>query len=269
MSKPKIAVWGASGHAMVVADILRLRGEYEIAAFLDDLHPERQGTMFLGAPILGGREQLSRLKDEAIEHMIIAVGNCEQRLRLAAIVRDRGFSLVSAVHRQAIVAADAIIGPGTVVAAGAVINPGAHVGSNVIVNTLAGIDHECQVHDGAHIGPGARLGGNVTVGRGTQVSIGATVINQVSIGAGSLIGAGAVVVRDIPDGVVAFGVPARVVREYRPQRAAAADATYAVSASRVEFGRRHAWIVVTPESPPAGMPAGIAETLDPGTLADR
>jgi UDP-N-acetylbacillosamine N-acetyltransferase len=98
-------------------------------------------------------------------------------------------------------------------AAGSVVNPGATLGRNVIVNTCASVDHDCVLEDGVHISPGAHLGGGVTVGRGTWIGIGAVVRDHVMIGAGVTIGAGAVVVKDIPDGVMAYGVPARVVKE--------------------------------------------------------
>ncbi len=212
MSKHAIAIWGTSGHAMVVADVVRLAGEYEIAGFIDDLGPDRPGTSFCGAAILGGREQLPRLKDRGVEHLLIAVGDCRLRLRLAEIGRKHGFLPARAVHPGATVADDVTLGPGTVVMAGAVINSACHIGENVIVNTSASVDHECVLEDGVHICPGAHLAGVVHVGRATHLGIGSAVVQQVRIGAGSLIGAGAVVVDDIPDEVIAYGVPARVVR---------------------------------------------------------
>jgi PglD N-terminal domain len=42
--RPKIVIWGAGGHALVVADIIRLRDDYELVGFLDDVNPERAGT---------------------------------------------------------------------------------------------------------------------------------------------------------------------------------------------------------------------------------
>ena len=49
--------------------------------------------------------------------------------------------------------------------------------------------------------------------RCTVLRPGAIVCPGVEIGADTVVGAGAVVVRDLPAGVVAGGVPARVLRE--------------------------------------------------------
>jgi UDP-N-acetylbacillosamine N-acetyltransferase len=197
----------------VVADIVRLSGDYELIGFLDDVNPRRRNAEFYGAPILGGQEQLGSLKRKGVSHLILGFGHCEARLRLADFVRAEGFSLATAIHPSAIIAADASIGSGTVITGGAVVNPGSKIGENVIINTSASVGHECVVEDGAHVGPGARLAGKVVVGRASWVGIGAIVVERVRIGANSLIGAGGVVVNDIPEGVVAYGNPAKVVRK--------------------------------------------------------
>lgn len=205
-------IWGASGHALVVADIVRLRGECRIVGFLDGVNPDRAGAEFCGATILGGEESLESLSQSGVRETILAFGNCEARLRCSEIARDHGFSLYTAVHPQAVVASDVELGAGTVVVAGAVINPACVIGGNVIINTCASVDHECIIEDGVHICPGAHLAGRVTVERGAWIGVGATVSDRVHIGAGSLIGAGSVVIRDVPPGVVVYGVPARVIR---------------------------------------------------------
>ncbi|BAY08401.1 acetyltransferase [Calothrix sp. NIES-2098] len=208
----KLLIWGASGHALVVIDIINLLGEYEIVGFLDNVNLERHGTNFCGSLIIGGQEQLDFYREKGVEHIIFGFGNCQARLKLSKLVRSKGFSLATAIHPKATLASDVSVAPGTVVAAGAVINSEAKIGENVIINTCASVDHECVLEDGVHICPGVHLGGQVTVGRATWVGIGTTVIDKARIGAGSLIGAGAVVVNDIPDGVVAYGVPAKVIR---------------------------------------------------------
>jgi len=66
------------------------------------------------------------------------------------------------------------------------------------------------------LAPGATVGGNVEIGEFSAISLGASVIQRVRIGSHSVVGAGALVLRDLPDRIVAFGVPAVVVRGRMP-----------------------------------------------------
>jgi acetyltransferase EpsM len=197
----------------VVADIARLSGEFQVVGHIDDVDPHRKGQVFGGAVVLGDQCSLAKLHAAGTRTMAIGIGDCATRLRLATIATNQGFALATLVHPSAVIAQDVTVGIGTVIAATAVVNPGSTVGKLVIINTSASVDHECVIGDGAHIGPGANLGGRVIVGSGAWVGIGASVKDKVRIGAGAVVGAGSVVVRDIPDGVVAYGCPARVRRK--------------------------------------------------------
>jgi acetyltransferase EpsM len=206
-----VIIWGSSGHALVVADILSQQKEVAIAGMIDDFNRDRHGTLVEGIPVLGGREYLDQAAAQGVTHVVFGFGDCAARLQLAAVVEAKGLSLATAIHPRATVAGNSRVGPGAVVAAGAVIGPRACLDQNVIVNTCASVDHECHIEAGAHIGPGARLGGLVTVAAAAWLGIGAIVLDRIHIGAGSIVGAGAVVTKDVPAGVVAYGVPARVV----------------------------------------------------------
>src|SRR5712691_3944490 len=101
MMKPKkVVLWGASNTARVVADIIRLQGEYELVGFLDDINPERRDETFCGAFVLGGREQLELLRARDVSHIMMAFGNNRARLTLAAIARAKGYQLASALRSE-------------------------------------------------------------------------------------------------------------------------------------------------------------------------
>lgn len=54
--------------------------------------------------------------------------------------------------------------------------------------------------------------GGIVIGDDAWLGVGVIVLDGVRIGNGAVIGAGSVVTRDVPDGAIAFGVPARVVK---------------------------------------------------------
>lgn len=210
----KLVIWGASGHASVVADIVGLCGMYEIVGFIVDGPPEDSARQRC-SPILGGIEQIDNVRAAGISRLIVGVGDCADRVRLAEVAKKKGFALITAIHPRATVAGGVQVGQGTLMAAGTVVNSGAVIGENVILNTSASIDHDCIIEDGAHVGPGCHLGGRVRIGAQTWLGIGTIVRDRITIGPRAIVGAGAVVVEDLPPDVVAYGVPAKVVRSAR------------------------------------------------------
>lgn len=211
--KEKLVIWGASSHSLVVADIIRTAGIYDIVGFIDDTHPERYGHEFCNATVLGGREQLETLYKEGIHHLFFGLGSNDARLKLASVAREKGFQIAKAIHPTASLASDVIVGDGTLISPQASINPAVQIGENVILQSTVTIGHESTIEDGAQISSGAHLGGQVHVGRAVTLEMGSIVGKGVRIGAGSMIGAGSIVLRDIPAGVLAYGAPAKVIRE--------------------------------------------------------
>lgn len=208
-----LLIWGASGHAAVVADVVRCEGRYDIAGCIDDLNPQKRRT--LAGEVLGASDLLADLRRQGVTHILVGIGDGAVRRRLAVRAVAMGFELATAVHPRATCAKGVTLGPGTVLMAGSVVNPGATLGSNVIINTCASVDHECQLGDGVHICPGTHLAGSVIVGEGTMIGIGSAVRDRVRIGKECIIGAGAAVVSDVPDHSLVVGVPGRVVRSLR------------------------------------------------------
>ena len=211
--KEKLVIWGAGSTALIVADIIRLRDQYQVCGFLDSVSPERAGTEFCGASVLGGEEQLDGLLQQGVNHIICAISVGRARLKLTEVARGKGFQLATAIHPHSVIASGVPIGAGTIIMAGVVIMPGSRLGENVIISTCASVDHECIIADGAWINLGTHLGGRVIVEQAATVELGCIVAGRVRIGVDSLVGAGSLVLHDIPNEVLAYGRPAKVIRK--------------------------------------------------------
>ncbi len=205
----KLIVFGAGGHGKVVATIAAKAG-FLLAGFADD-NDGLHGSTTLGLPVLGGLEWLYDMPPET--YMIaLAVGDNYARMAVAHSLISHHIEVATICSPSAIIADSALIGRGTVVMPGVVLNPDAVVGEGAILNTGAIVEHDVAIGHYAHVSPNAALGGGARVGDLAHIAISATVLPSVRIGSRSILGAGSVAVRDIPEGVVAFGSPARVQR---------------------------------------------------------
>lgn len=216
MSKSdKVFLFGASGHAKVVADIVERAGG--AVSFIVDDDPARTGQRLLGHSVIGGRTELLERRGGA-GLAIVAIGVNAARLSVAEWLAANGFTFARAIHPSAQVGREVRLGAGCVVMANAAINSDTTLGAHCIVNTGASVDHDCVLGDGVHVAPGARLCGGVRVGKGTLVGAGAVVVPGRRIGADAIIAAGAVVLADVPDGRTVAGNPAKLIHDDEPSR---------------------------------------------------
>jgi len=211
VKKRRIFVYGAGGHGKVVADILISKDESEFAGFVDD-REELWGMKVIGFPVHGDRMWLQQESLHFPIAIALGVGANQSRQLLAENCAKWYIEVLTLVHPAATVSSAARLGEGTVVMAGAVINPHARVGAGVIVNTGAVVEHDVEIGDYAHVAPKAAMGGASRLGAFSHLGLGAVVLQCAHIGSHTIVGAGAVVVKNLPDQVVAFGVPAQIQR---------------------------------------------------------
>ncbi|HEY6975767.1 MAG TPA: acetyltransferase [Chitinophagaceae bacterium] len=196
-----IYLYGAGGHAKVIADILETRGIIPAGIFDDDPLKKIWHYSFFSFP---GPFNFSA------DELIISIGNNYTRKKIAA---GRNVKYHTAVHPTAVISVHSSIGEGSVVMGGALINADTFIGRHCIVNSNASVDHDCFIGDFVHISPNATLCGDISVGECTLIGTGAIIIPGKKIGANTIIGAGAIVISDIPNNVIVVGNPARVIKQ--------------------------------------------------------
>jgi len=190
-------LYGASGHAKVIFDILTAMGKH-VDGVLDD------------------NDAVKMLCGIHVDHtwsgqspIIISIGDNRTRKKIA---NRLSCEFEKAIHPSSIISPSVNIDEGTVVMAGTIINADANIGKHCIINTGASIDHECVVGDYVHISPHATLCGNVHIDEGSWIGAGVTVVPGIQIGEWCEVKAGAVVIHDVPDNAVVAGVPAKVIK---------------------------------------------------------
>jgi sugar O-acyltransferase (sialic acid O-acetyltransferase NeuD family) len=208
----KYVIWGSSGHARVLADVIFARAGQIVALF--DNNTEA-GSSLDGVPLYVGRDRFvewcveSRPSGPLYGAIAIGGHRGEDRCLINALMESFGIILPTLIHQSAVISPSAILGEATQVLAGAIVAAGTKVDSNCIINNRANIDHECTLAQGVHVAPGAILCGCVTVGQFSMIGAGAVILPRLKIGDNAIVGAGAVVTKNVPSGSVVFGNPAK------------------------------------------------------------
>lgn len=204
--KPAV-IFGYSGHAYVVLDILKSYG-YKIVGYYDSKH---KSVNPFNLQYLGNDQDENAIIQSKDYDAFIGIGDNKIRSNVYKKMIIQNFHFPMLIHKKSIVSSQARIGFGTTIMAGAVINAMAKVGNAVIINSSSVIEHECLIADYAHIAPGAVLAGNVSVGEYAFIGANAVVKQGTKIGANTVIGAGAVVTKDVPNNCVVYGNPAKLI----------------------------------------------------------
>ncbi len=210
----KILVIGSSGHARVVIDIIEKEGKYEIAGCIDSFRSKGERTY--DYEVLGNENDISELVvTYNITGYIVAIGDNWARsvLREKISLLKTNIKLISAIHPSVQIGKNVKIGYGTVLMPGVVVNSNAIIGDCCLLNTCSSLDHDSIMENFSSLAPHATTGGSVRIGEFSSVSLSSCISNKVKIGKHSIIGAGSVVFEDIPDFKLAFGTPAKVIRD--------------------------------------------------------
>ncbi len=198
----KVFIYGAGGHALVVANTAAVLG-IEIEGFIDDFDfsPERR--------VLGKRVFSAEvLKCGDIVYM--GFGNNTVRQKIAVSLMERGIIFPSLIHPSASVAENVEIADGCYIGAGVIIDPLCRIGRFSILNNGAILCHESVVGEAVHLCPRTVCAGKVSIGDRCWLGLGSCVIEKIKIAEDVFVGAGSTLIRDITQSrITVYGVPAK------------------------------------------------------------
>lgn len=210
----RIVVVGAGGQARdtawLIEELARAGEPYRFSGFvLSDLK------------FLGPRDSRDRLLGDfawldqhASEVDAVALGIGTPAVRLAVAERlTREWPRLewpSLVHPSAqLDRQSAELGRGTMIACGTAGTVNLKLQDFALVNVGCTLGHEATIGRGSVINHGASISGGVVLGDGVLVGTGARVLQYLEVGSGATVGAGAVVTKNVRQGAVVVGIPAR------------------------------------------------------------
>ncbi len=211
-------IYCAGGFGKELMDVARRRNlennRWSSIKFIDDLMPEK---LTYGSEVVKYNDICIGNKSEDAE-FIIANGEPFVRDRLLKKLDGNGHRLATLLDTSAVIADSALIQNGVSVAPLCSISSNVILERNSCVNTTTIIGHDARVGKNTVVSSMVSVGGSCVVGENSYIGMGALIKEGVCIGSNSIVGMGAVVYNDIPEGMIALGNPARVVRQNSEQK---------------------------------------------------
>lgn len=208
-----IVLIGGGNQAHYTIDIVEKEGKYNIIGIIDSIH--EVGSDRFGYKILGRQENISQLIEEYnIKGGVISIGDNWSRYYVYNQILELvpTFTFVNAIHPSVIIGNNVKLGVGIVAMAGCIFNPKSQIGDFTFFATGAQVEHDCQIGDFSSISAGSITGGYVKLGKFSAITLGVTVIDRLEIGENTVVGSGSLVTKSLPDNVLAYGSPAKVMR---------------------------------------------------------
>ncbi|MDC1510704.1 acetyltransferase [Gammaproteobacteria bacterium] len=197
-----LVLFGAGGHASVIADIIRSQGK-NICAVFSPIKPHLNSP--LGDFPFYADDRLIERFDPSLVLIALGIGMrpFQDRRKLIALeLLAKKYVFNNIISPSAIVSEQATLGDGVQIMPGAVINSGARIGDHSIINSNSVIEHDTVVGSHCHVAPGAIICGGVNIQDDVFVGAGSIVCESSIVGKGAVISAATLVKGNIAPNMV-------------------------------------------------------------------
>lgn len=208
-----IVIVGAGGHgqevAFLVEEINRHSPTWNLLGFLDD-RPPSELTPFAEIPYLGAVQDLNQLGPKT--YIAVAVGSPSARVDIVSRIDLPADRFPNLIYPGVTIHESVHLGFGTLIFARCQMTVGIQLGNHVHLNQSCTLSHGTILEDFVTLSPGCHVAGDCTLYQGSFLGTGVNTVQGISIGKGCVVGAGATVAKDLPNNVVAVGVPASPIQ---------------------------------------------------------
>lgn len=205
-----LAIYGASGlgrEVLELARIINLRNkQWDDYIFIND---GEVPPVVSNCTVYRYEDALSKFG--GCLEIVLGIGEPSIRETLFSKIKKAGVPTPTLIHPDVYIPSSTTIGSGVVIQYGCFISCDVCIKDYVYIQPQCNIGHDDYLDEGCMISGFSNLGGIVHIGKWTYVGLSAAIKQLINIGSYSVVGMGAIVQKDIPDGVIAMGNPARVI----------------------------------------------------------
>ena len=205
-----IVIIGAGGFGRevqwLIDEINQVNNIWNFLGYIDD--KISVGTILNDYPVVG---DLNWLKSQSL-YVVCAIGdpNVKKKVLEQLIESENKYPVL--VHPDVRMSKFIHIGEGTIICSGCILTVNINIGKHVIINLNSTVGHDATIGNYSTILPSVNISGHVSIHELVSVGTGTKIIQELTIGRNTIIGAGAIVTNNIPDNVVAVGMPARAIK---------------------------------------------------------
>jgi sugar O-acyltransferase (sialic acid O-acetyltransferase NeuD family) len=204
---------GAKGFAKEILEVFYQLGKISTIAFYDDVNKDVDDFLYKTFPVLKNEKQVVDFFLKNGNEFTLGIGNSKLRYKLYKKFKNLGGVFSSTISPFAEIGHyDVQIGIGSNVLTRAILSNSVKVGMGCLIYYNTIIAHDCKIGNFVEIAPGTTILGSVEIGAYTQIGANVTILPNLKIGKNVIIGAGSVVTKDIANGTLVLGIPAKVIK---------------------------------------------------------
>lgn len=217
MLNKDVIIIGGEGNGGVVASCIEDNRnkfndlEWRVKGFLNDFETGEIN----GYPILGGTDTIENLLENPDYYFIYAIHMIGRNYKSKEVfdkisIPENRFATI--IHKSSFIANNSEISAGVTIMSNCYIGPKAKIGLCSLVMANSMIGHNTSVGKLCHFSVGSITSSYVNIGDISDVTLGARVLEKRNIGNYAVAGAGSLVTKDIPEGEIHVGSPAKFLK---------------------------------------------------------
>ncbi len=142
---------------------------------------------------------------------VLGTTSVQKHVLIRMLKEHYPIKVATLIHPSVILGSHVHIGEGVLVNGLVVIAPNVVLDDFCVVNRAVSIGHDVTIGKYTRVGPSVSIGGSTKIGDKCSIGIGACILEHLHVGDRCVVGASSVVTKDLPEGAVAIGMPAKIM----------------------------------------------------------